>query len=183
MQTSVETTPPIGVPGQLATEFDEHNARVDSGTNEEAATNIPFGIMVKRGTTKGQIKLPTAATDYLEGVVAHANEFDAESQLADATVNDFDQSAIKPGVTAGLIQSGVVIVVPEDTDVETAGVHVRIAANGGNTQLGAFTPNPDDVNTIDLTPCARWVDAPVAGQLTRVWIDLPASGLVTSDET
>lgn len=181
MQTTVETTPIIGVPGQLATEFDEHNARVASGLNEEAAANIPFGVLTKRGTAEGLVKLPTTAADVFDGVLVHANEFDAESQLADATVNTFAQSAIKPGVTAGRLLVGSIIVIPEATGGANAEVHVRIVASGGNTQLGSFTPTAEAAKTIDLTPCARWLEPPVAGQPTPVWIDLTNSALITAD--
>jgi hypothetical protein len=181
MQTTVDTTPIIGVPGQLATEHDEHNARVDSGCNEEAATNIPFGVLVKRGTAKGLIKLPTTAADVFDGVVVHANEFDAESQLADATVNTFVQSAIKPGVTAGLVLEGTVLVIPEANGIATSGVHARIVASGGNVQLGSFTPTAEVAKTVNLTALARWVEPPVAGQPSPLWIDLGKAALITAD--
>jgi hypothetical protein len=182
MQTTVETNPPIGVAGQLATEHDEHNALVDSGTNEEAAANIPFGVMCKRGTVKGRIKLPTAAADVLDGILVHANEFDPESQLADATVNTNVQSAIKPGITGGLLKQGTILVIPEATNASAAAeVHMRIAASGGNTQLGSFTPTAEAAATVDLTPFARWVEPPVAGQPTPLWIDLVNSALAAVD--
>lgn len=181
MQTSVETTPPNGVPGQLATEYDEHNARVASGLNEEAATNIPFGILVKRGTAEGLIKLPTSVADVFDGVIVHANEFDAESMLADATVNTFVQSAIKPGITAGRLLCGAILVIPEATGVAASEVHCRIVASGGNTQLGSFTPTAEVAKTIDLTGCARWLEPPVLGVPTPLWIDLSNAALITAD--
>lgn len=180
-QTAVDSTAPIGVPGQLYTEQDEHNARTDSGTNEEAATNIPFGVLVKRGTAKGQIKLPTALANILDGILMHADEYDYPSQIADATVNTFDQSAIKPKVTGGLLLTGACLVVPEATDVGTAGVHVRIVASGGNTQLGSFTPTAEAGKTLNLTPLARWLAPPTAGVATPLWIDLSNSALATAD--
>jgi len=181
-QTAVDTVAPIGVPGQLATEWDEHNALVDSGTNEEAATNIPFGCLVKRGTAKGLIKLPTAAADVLDGILVHADEFDFPSQVADVTVNTYDQSAIKPKVTGGLLKMGTILVVPEATNAANgAQVHARIVASGGNTQLGSFTPTAEAGKTINLTPFARWVIPPVAGVPTPLWIDLTNSALATAD--
>jgi hypothetical protein len=180
-QTAVDTVAPIGLPGQLATEYDEHNARVDSGTNEEAAANIPFGILCKRGSAKGLIKLPTTAADVLDGILVHADEFDYPSQIADVTVNTYDQSAIKPKVTGGLLKEGVVYVIPEANGAAAAGVHARIVASGGNTQLGSFTPTAEAGKTINLTPFARWVEPPVLGQPTPLWIDLANAALATAD--
>lgn len=182
-QTSVDTTAPLGVAGQLATEYDEHNARVDSGTNEEAATNIPFGVLVKRGTSKGLIKLPTSAADILDGVLVHADEFDYPSQIDDATVNGNAQSAIKPGVVGGILQQGSILVIPEASGAASAGVRFRIAADDDLTQLGAFTPAAEDEFTVDCSAFARWLSPPVEGQPTPLWIDLVNSALVVDDAT
>lgn len=182
-QTAVDTTAPVGLPGQLYSEWDEHNALVDSGTNEEAATNIPFGVMVKRGTAKGLVKLPTTAADVLDGILVRADEFDYPSQVADATVNTYEQSAIKPKVTAGLLKKGTIWVIPEATNASAASeVHMRIVAGAGNNiTLGAFTPTAEAAKTVDISAFARWVEPPVAGTPTPLWIDLTNSALADAD--
>jgi hypothetical protein len=160
-QTAVDTVAPIGLPGQLATEWDEFNALIDSGCNEEAVANLPFGIAVKRGSAKGLVKLPTLLADVIDGILVHTDELDFPSQTIDATVNTFAQTAIQPKVTAGLLKRGTIYVVPEATGVAASQVHMRIVASGGNTQLGSFTPTAEAAKTVNWTPFARWLEPPV----------------------
>lgn len=180
-QTAVDTVAPIGLPGQLYAEWDEHNALVDSGANEEAAANIPFGIAVKRGTAKGLIKLPTALADVIDGIVVHADELDYPSQVADVTVNTYDQTAVKPKVPVGLLKRGTIYVIPEANGAANAQVHMRIVASGGNTQLGSFTPTAEAAKTVNWTPFARWLEPPQAGVPTPLWVDLTMLALATAD--
>lgn len=180
-QTAVDSVAPIGLPGQLYSEWDDHNALTDSGTNEEAATNIPFGCAVKRGSAKGLIKLPTALADVIDGILMRGDEFDYPSQVADATVNTYAQTAMLPKVTGGLVKKGTVWVIPEANGAAAAGVHMRIVASGGNTQLGSFTPTAEAGKTVNWTPFARWLEPPAVGVPTPLWVDLNMLALATAD--
>lgn len=182
MQTSVDSPMSIGVAGQLADEYTASNGDIGYGTNEEAATNIPFGVMVKEGTTADRIKLPTTAADVLAGILIHEYAYDVTTQLADATVNTNAQSAILPNIGGALLKRGRVLVIPEADGTDADGVHMRIVASGGNTQLGSFTPTAEVGKTVNLSSLARWRNGgPKAGQPSVLEIDLTNAALVAAD--
>lgn len=181
-QTTVDSPAAIGVAGQLADLFTVKNGDVTAGTNEEAVNPIPFGVMVKKGTAVGRIKLPTAAADVLLGILVHAQDYDDPTQLSNVTVNTNLQAAIKTGITGGLLRKGKILVIPEATGTEASQVHMRIVASGGNTQLGSFTPTAEAGKTVNCSSFARWCDGvPTLGQPSTLDIDLTNSALVVAD--
>lgn len=180
-QTAVDDPAPIGIPGQLADAWTESEGDVGSGVIEEAG-GIPFGILTKKGTNAGQVKLPTTAADILEGILVHADEYEVTTQLAAVTVNTYPQSAVVVDTPVGLLKKGRILVIPEATGTEASGVHARIVASGGNTQLGSFTPTAEVGKTVNISAFARWGEGgPVAGQPSILEIDLSNAVLATAD--
>lgn len=146
-QTSVGTMP-IGVEGDLADDWTVANGAVDSATSEEASAEIPFGVAVKGGTAANSMKLLTAITEAVSGIVVYEPDFAKPAQLGD--------TGIKPKVTARLVRFGRVLVIPEDAVTEASGVFVRALPSGGNTRIGAIRGTADGVTTIDISAFARW---------------------------
>src|SRR6185295_11773735 len=82
-QTSVSSTLPIGVAGQLADLWTQENGNVASATNEEASAEIAFGRAVKRGTADGSMKVLTAITEAILGITVHSHLFSKPDELGD----------------------------------------------------------------------------------------------------
>lgn len=145
-QTSVGVMP-IGVEGDLADEWTVMNGAVDSATSEETTAEIPFGVAVKAGTAASSMKLLTAITETVNGVLVYEPDFAKPSQLGD--------TGIKPKVTARLLRFGRILVIPEDTVTEASGVFVRAVATTGE-RAGAFRGTADGTDTIDVSAFFRW---------------------------
>lgn len=58
------------------------------------------------------------------------------------------------GQVAPTLTQGRIYVVPEDVVTSNSAVYLRVAANGANTQLGAFTGTADGANTV-LIPATQ----------------------------
>lgn len=145
-QTSVAAMP-IGVEGDLADEWTIANGAVDSATSEETTAEIAFGLAIKRGTAAKSMKVLTAITESVDGIVVYEPDFAKPSQLGD--------TGIKPKVTARVIRFGRVFVIPEDAVTEASGVFVRAVATTGE-RAGAFRGTADGTDTIDVSAFCRW---------------------------
>lgn len=181
-QTALEVPMAIGRAGQLADLYTVESGDILSATNEEASNVLPFGIFVTKSSTDGA-KLPAALADVkaAAGVVVLADFFDSLSQISDVTVNTNLQSAVKPGVTVGVLRKGRIIVIPEATGTLASVPHVRFVASGGNTQLGSFTPTAEATKTASLSGIARWITVPTLGQPTVLEFDLTNSETAVAD--
>lgn len=174
MQTSVDSPALLGEPGQPA---DLHTAEfgdVVPSTNAEASAGMPFGIMVKAGTTDDSSKLIAANTDVPDGIVVFSHLFDNPTQV-DANGN------ILPLTAFGKARSGRYIVISEDAITPASEVHVRATANSGNTQPGAFRGTADGAHTIDITPFAKWRSSCGAGGRAVLEITMTGSSLAAAD--
>lgn len=173
-QTTVASNLPIGIAGQLADEWTAQYGDVQSVFNQEAAAHIPFGIGLKRGTADDTAKLPTTANDVLVGVSVFNALFNRPT--------DIDDAGLLPGIEFGVLRRGKVIVLPEDSPTPASGVHMRIVASGGNTQLGAFTGTAEAGKTVDCSGFARWTSsAGGVGLPTVLEIDIANSHLAVAD--
>lgn len=162
-QTAIDSLLPIGSAGQLADLFTVQDGDVIPGTNEEASLNIGFGLLTYRSSMEG-IKLPTTLANVkaVAGILVQENLFDVTTQLVDATVHTFLQSAIKPGVVGNVLRRGRIIVIPENTGTEASSVFVRIVAGTGS--IGGFRTTAVVGETV-LIPVvgAKWIGTPTAG--------------------
>lgn len=181
-QTALDNPMVIGRAGMLADLQATEDGDVVGATNEEASNNIPFGVFVTSSSLEGA-KLPTSLADVQngKGVVVLSDFFDLLTQLVDVTVNTNAQSAIKPTVSFAVARKARIMVIPEATGTEASGVHVRVVASGGNTQLGSFTPTLEVAKTIDISKFARWKGVPTLGLPSIVEIDCTNTALAAAD--
>jgi hypothetical protein len=141
-----------GLPGQLA---DLSPASKVSAVNADVVS-LPAGIMVAYASSPASDKviLPTAsigsAGGQIAGIVLHEHDVDTIGLQTETTDLIF-----KVGAGMTLLQKGRVYVTPEVAVVQGDPVYYRITANGGNTQVGAFT-NTDDGAHTDLLKGARF---------------------------
>lgn len=173
-QTSVSVSPDIGVPGQIPDLAGVDDAMTLSATSREASASIPFGVMVKKGTGDEDALLMTSAADVLLGVTAFAHDFAIPTELDPAT-------GLRPGSTFSRVFWGPVLVRVEDAVTPASEVHVRISANGLNTQAGSFRGTADAGHTIDATPFARYLSSAGAAGVAILFLSLPNSALATAD--
>jgi hypothetical protein len=117
-----------------------------SFVNAEASAEIPFGVVVKRGTNDGEAKLVDSATAKLAGLVLHSHAYDVRYELG--------TTGVKPTVMLSLLQKGTAYVAVEEAVVDGDIPWVRFAA-GSFSQLGAFRKSADgaaaEVKTVTPT--------------------------------
>ncbi len=79
------------------------------------------------------------------------------------------------GQVAPTLTQGRIYVIPEDVVTSSSSVNLRVAANGANTQLGAFTGTADGTNTIVIPATqAVWREGNGAiGGIAVLEINLP----------
>lgn len=124
-QTSYDQNPAVAFAGVLA---DIRPREVDSKIWEDTTDGV-FGIFVTRGTGDNQVKLPTAATDEMLGVVVASQNIELERYATNIAIEATD--------SLNVLRDGNIYVVTEDACVPGDTVHVRYAAGAGGTQLGA----------------------------------------------
>lgn len=170
MQDTVLSRMPIGIPGQLA---DLHTAEfgdVVSAVNDEAAAELPFGILVKhQAGAMDKAALPTAIANLL-GVTVFAHNFAKPVQLGD--------TGVKPDVSLGVLRKGRIYVTAVDAVTPADEVHVRI---GGVGQKGSFQKAAVVGETIDITAFAKWCGSAGAGGVVELEIDMTNAALATAD--
>lgn len=177
-QTSVDY-PAALIQGMAADLGSEELANTVSAYNAEASTNMPFGIMVKKGAVAGAANLLSGASDAskLLGVVMFNHLFDVPEQMA------ADGSGLLPGTYFGVAKT-LRWVVPTEAAVtaQTSEVHVRHTANGaGHLVIGGFTPTADPNKTIDCTAFASWVTDTTGAGLAVLEIDMAMANLAAAD--
>lgn len=175
-QTAIQSRMTVGLAGQIADFNGMSDARVNTVTNQEASAQIPFGVMLKRGTLQDSAKLPTTAADVLVGVSVLFHSFAEPQEVADT-----DAGGLMPGATFGVLVEGPVYVFPEAAVTPLSEVHVRIVASGGNTQLGAFTPTAEVAKTIDISAFAKWETSGSATVAAKLVLNTVNSALATAD--
>ncbi len=159
-QTTYTETHTVAIEGALA---DNGPRDVATGINE-AAGEIPFGVMVAKGTGDRNKKLPAAGSDTLDGIALHGYNFDKSEELG--------TTGIKRYVAFNVLRRGRAWVKVEEAVNDGDRAHIRHTANGGNTQLGAFRKSADGGNTIDATNIARFETTAGAGELAIVMVDM-----------
>lgn len=135
---------PIGFAGQVT-----HLVDSESAINKESATNIGFGLGVKRGTNLKEALLPTASNSVLMGITTNI------AVTAPGTFGGVDQTGSPPGMIPNspmqLITEGRVFV-EVDADVTITpdtGAYWRFESDGAsNTKKGTFR-NTDDNHVVD----------------------------------
>ncbi len=150
-QTSVTATMATAFAGMLADSNDMK--RASSKVSEEASAEIPFGVMLCRGTDKdnGALLLNTSAAamaSAMVGVVVHDHAYAKDVELGD--------TGLKPKVSLNVLTHGRIYVQPEETVHPGDAVRVRAVATGDEV-FGTFRTTADAADTVNITSFARWV--------------------------
>lgn len=162
-QTSVSDNPAVGFAGMLV---DSSESDVASYVSEEAAAEIPFGVMVQQGTADTQALLIAAQADVPIGVVVHSHAYAKDDELGD--------TGLKPDVTLGILKRGVIWVTA--IDAVTPADDVRYTEAGG----GFLTTAAGGV-TVDCSTFARFLTTAGVGELVQLEIDMTGRAGRTSD--
>ncbi len=168
-------TPAIGLPGSPCDAESARHNRVETCQNEEASASIPFGRIVKQGTVEGRAKVPSAKTDLLIGFSTWSPGFSANTQITET-------GGILPKTFFGVTTKGGLWIMPEEDVAVTDGVHARVTANVAKLP-GMVGKTDDGVNTIDISPFARWRTAggPSSGQPAKLVFDFTNAALSHTD--
>lgn len=174
MSQSEVTAMAIAVAGLLA----DNSLTKDAlpGTSEESSAEIPFGVMVARGTDDGLVKLlhtsAAAMETELHGIVVFGQSYAKDSQLG--------TTGLKPKVTFDVLQRGRIYVTVEETVAPGDAVRVRAVATGGEVK-GAFRTTADSTDCVDISLFARWIRGATTGGLAVVEIDMTNAMLANAD--
>jgi acyl-CoA synthetase (AMP-forming)/AMP-acid ligase II len=153
-QTAVDDKPAIGFAGMWA-DSGPHKTR--SYVSEESSAEMPFGVMLARGTTdkdKGALLPHTSAAAMAAafvGVLMHAHEYAETFELGD--------TGLKPKMTLKVATHGTVLVLPEEAVEPGDPVRVRVVT-AGEEQAGAFlTTDDDSADCVDVSAFCRWLSS------------------------
>jgi hypothetical protein len=152
-QTAVDDKPAIGFAGMWA-DSGPHKTR--SYVSEESSAEMPFGVMLARGTTdkdKGALLPHTSAAAMAAafvGVLMHAHEYAETFELGD--------TGLKPKMTLKVATHGTVLVLPEEAVEPGDPVRVRVAGTGDK---GAFltTDTSTAAEAVDVSAFCRWLSS------------------------
>lgn len=135
-QTSISRQA-VAVPGLLA-----DNTRAKdclTAASEEASAQIPFGVMVKRGTADSGVLKLTSTSDVLAGITVFGQSYSHATTFA---LEDVGTTGLQPGCILNILNKGT-IYVPVEEDVTPADrVFVRAIATTGEV-AGAFRASVD----------------------------------------
>jgi len=147
---------------------------IQSLANEETV-NVPFGVVVAKGTADNQFLLPTAADDEIEGITVHSHAMDNRGITTDQDIPTLKMASV--------LRWGDVYCVPELAVSKGDKVFYRIAngvADATETQKGSLT-NIDDSGTCVLLPGARWAKDGAKDVATKVELrGLPQAGALSA---
>jgi hypothetical protein len=173
-QTSVITTPDLGIPGQAATFRSADDARVDSAMNQEASAGIPFGRFVQRGTLDKTAKLLTGATNYIAGLAVFGHSFARDTEVN----SDGD---IMPGVDFGCAEEGEFFVLVAGNVDPTSEVHLFHTVGTGDQLVGTCGPSAVSNKTLDISAFAKWKRTALSGKVGVLSFDLRGLALASAD--
>lgn len=165
-QTTI-TRQAIAVPGLLA----DNTLTKDclTATSEESSAQIPFGVMVGRGSADdGVLKLATTS-DVLAGVVVFGQSYDHGTELG--------STGFLPKTTFNILNEGRIYVQVEENVTPASRVFVRAVATGLEV-AGAFRDTQDGSDCIEITDYARYLTTTLAGGLAVLDISMRTSRAV-----
>lgn len=135
----------------------------DTALQQETSAEVPFGVMVKRGTVDRSCKNLSAANDKLFGVVQHSHAISKE---------ELGTLGVKPGSMLDIMRQGRITVLAETNIAPGDRAHVRYAPGAGGTTLGAFRNAAVSNETIDVTGLVEFEETASAGQPVTIWLDM-----------
>lgn len=165
VQSSVSDKPAIGRAGQIADSGRDKVAR--SYVNAEASAEMPFGVMLARGTGDQDALLPhtsaAAMADAFIGVLVFNHAYAKDGELGD--------TGLKPNVQLSVLTHGRVLVTTEDAVSPGDPVRVRVVTAGMEV-AGAFRTAQDLTDCVDISTMARWVTSAGAGELAVLELNM-----------
>lgn len=162
-QTAYAETMAANFEGMLA---DVSMKVVDSFTQGEASAEMPFGIMLAKGTGDREAILPAASNAKLIGILMHSHHY------AKGDGGELGTTGVKPKATLNILRKGRLVVKVETTVAKYDRAFVRYATGAGGTQLGAWRNAAVTNETIDLGTKAQFMSAASAGGLAVVEVDM-----------
>jgi hypothetical protein len=159
-QTSYSLTIAAAFAGMLA---DTGDNDIFGAVQAESSLEIPFGVMVCKGTGDNDAKLPAAADAKLLGVLVHSHSYEPKIDLG--------TTGVKPGAVLNVLNSGRVWVLVEENVTREDRAYVRYAAGAGGTQLGAFRKSAVSNETIDVRANVKFVTSASSGGLAIIEAD------------
>jgi hypothetical protein len=164
-QTTYAKTMPVAFAGMKGDAGDD---QVDSFVNSEAATSIPFGVGVIKGTADNRALLPRLVGDNAKfmGVVLHHHAYAKPYQL--------DTVGITPKTMMSVISRGRVWVTVEEAVTQNDRAFMRYAAGAGGTQLGAWRKSADTATAVEILG-ARFITSTSGPGLAMLEINANAS--------
>lgn len=178
-QTSVNNKQPLALAGMWADLFGAVEGAVLSKSNAEASAEIPFGVMVIRGSTDTSAKLlntsaaAMVATPLMIGISHWHHSYANPSEVS-------DNNKITPGTAFGVATSGHIYVYPEDNVTPASDVRVRVVVTG-NEVAGAFRGAADTTDCVDISAFARWLTSGGPTQAAVLEFDMSNVSLAVAD--
>ncbi len=167
-QTTVQERLDVAKQGMLADAsgglYDKFSAHNENESDDDYP-NIPFGVMVAKGTTEGGALSLAAQADELLGVSVYSDNY-----LVGVDVSDIGD--LLPGAQFSALQRGRIwVYLEENVD---AGDPVRYRAVATTTEVpGAFrTSDPGGTDTVLITAGARYLVGGLSGELALLEIDM-----------
>lgn len=190
MQTSYQNQFPKAVRGLVYRKISS-----SSRTNRNAsAMPMGIGVVPYAGDDEGcDLPSPSNWPGYLEGITGFEQAIDTNNiQTFEANTGDAGPGStnpIQPGEIAYVLRKGGEWVYVEGAVSKGGQVFVRTAANGGNTQLGAFRGDDDSGNAVAV-PGAVFDSSTTGADFAKLRYDFDAAiaqvqaeGLAQTTET
>lgn len=162
-QTTVLLTLAAAFAGMMA---DTCDASRVTGVQTEASAEIPFGVMLAKGTGDVDCILPAASGAKLVGVLQHSHSYDPGPH------GELGTTGLKPGAVLNVLRRGRIYVLVETNVAAMDRAFVRYAAGAGGTQLGAFRNAAVSSETIDLGGRAQFLTSALAGGVAVLEVDM-----------
>lgn len=169
-QTTMRTKMEVAVPGMLAD--DTMTKDCLSVFQGEASAEIPFGVMVARGSAQGEAVKLAAQADPPIGIVVF--------EQSHAQGVELGTTGLKPGTMFSILNKGRIYVFPEEAVVPGGAVRYRAVAAGAEV-AGAFRTTQDTTDTCNISSFARWLTAGSSTSPAVLEIDMTNAALKTND--
>lgn len=128
--------PPAGTIGDLAPHY------IKSCVNAEGANEIPFGVLVMKGTGDDDAVQFDSDSGIPLGIVTRQNAYAVDGEVGD--------TGLKPGAMMGVMFSGTVYAYFEEAVTKGGTVRVRTTAGAGEV-LGALRTTADSTDAAVVT--------------------------------
>ncbi len=162
-QTTIPTSLQVAIAGQLA---DTNDNMTVVGVSGEASAEIPFGVMVCKGSTDDAHILVAASTAKLTGVLVHQHTYD------NGPNGSLGTTGLKPKAVFDVLRQGTIYVLVEEAVVAQDRAFVRYAAGAGGTVLGAFRKTAVSSETIDVGTKCQFLTSAASGGYAVLHVDM-----------